>query len=136
MDNNKHVTAETKRAMSGILNYDILTGKTGSNPEPTGGDSQIWSQLKDVLLDPYFSPLVAKDLSNLPPAVIFTAKQDVLRDEGILYAKRLKAAGNKVEHVHSNAAFHGLLSLGFKVLNTTDAREFDEILNKALKKYL
>lgn len=43
--------------------------------------------------NPYVSPLVASNLSNLPPAVIILAEQDDLRDAGQKYADRLQAAG-------------------------------------------
>ncbi|MEC7839772.1 MAG: alpha/beta hydrolase [Chlamydiota bacterium] len=43
--------------------------------------------------NPYASPLVAKNLEGLPPAVIILAEQDDLRESGQKYADRLEAAG-------------------------------------------
>jgi acetyl esterase len=43
--------------------------------------------------NPHASPLLAKDHSNFPPATIITAEMDPLRDDGKLYADKLKKAG-------------------------------------------
>jgi acetyl esterase len=59
--------------------------------------------------DPYLFPLRAADLSGLPPALIVTAEFDPLRDEGRDYARRLRAAGVTVEHVHLDDQMHGFL---------------------------
>lgn len=48
--------------------------------------------------NPYFSPLMEKDYTNLPDTLILTAEFDPLRDEGEEYGKRLKEAGNYVEN--------------------------------------
>jgi acetyl esterase len=61
--------------------------------------------------DPIVSPLRAEDLSNLPPTYVTTAGFDPLRDEGIAYAKALKAAGNQLTHAHHPSLTHGYLNL-------------------------
>ena len=43
--------------------------------------------------DPLVSPLLADDLTGLPPAVIITAELDPVRDDGERYIARLHAAG-------------------------------------------
>ena len=61
-------------------------------------DTLRW-QAFQYLLDPndithpYVSPLVAKDLSGLPPAMIILAEKDDLHEAGLKYADRLLASG-------------------------------------------
>ena len=49
----------------------------------------------------YVSPVHAKDLSGLPPALIFTAGKDMLMDEAEAYAAKLAAAGCVSDTVRS-----------------------------------
>jgi len=50
--------------------------------------------------DPNISPLRLGNVPALPAALIATAEHDPLRDEGIAYAEKLRAAGVDVTHLH------------------------------------
>jgi acetyl esterase len=57
--------------------------------------------------DPRVAPLLADDLSGLPPALLLTGGFDPLRDEGNQYAAKLAAAGVPVDHRQYGSLIHG-----------------------------
>jgi acetyl esterase len=63
-------------------------------------------------LDWRASPLLHSDLSRLPPALVLTAGFDPLRDEGLAYAERLSAAGNRCSYVCFERQIHGFITMG------------------------
>lgn len=73
----------------------------------------------------YASPLLAttEQLKGLPPALIQTAENDVLRDEGEAYARKLDEAGVKVTVTRYNGMIHdwGLLNAISTVPGTKSA---------------
>lgn len=89
--------------------------------------------------DIYVSPLKAEiaDLENLPPALVVVAENDVLRDEGELYAAKLNDAGVDTTCVRINGTHHDFL-----MLNALQASQSGEaafmlicsILNSKLKR--
>ena len=71
-------------------------------------------------LDARASPLLCKDLSGLPPALVLTAGYDPLRDEGLDYANALSAAGNRCTYVCFDRQIHGFIPMG-KVLDEANS---------------
>ena len=79
-------------------------------PDFPDGDEKLWNKIKGKMLNPYYSPLAADNVENLPDAYVFTANYDPLRDEGWLYAIKLKEAKNKVTIYNAENGFHGIIS--------------------------
>ncbi len=78
--------------------------------------------------DARVSPMLAQDLTGLPPALVTTAGFDPLRDEGKAYADRLAQAGVPVEYkcfettIHGFYSFSGALDVGRQGLELTADR--------------
>ncbi len=56
--------------------------------------------------NPEISPLRMDVSPVLPPLLVATAEYDPLRDEGVKYAEKLRAAGNAVTHMHASDMHH------------------------------
>ncbi|MBY3595325.1 alpha/beta hydrolase fold domain-containing protein [Rhizobium bangladeshense] len=63
--------------------------------------------------NPYVSPLRASydELKGLPPALVVTAENDPLRDEGEAYAHRLMQSGVEVSAVRFGGTIHDFVAL-------------------------
>jgi len=76
--------------------------------------------------DPRASPMLAPDLSNVAPALVFTAGFDPLRDDGQAYADRLAAAGIKTIHREFDSLIHGFI--GMRGTLQAAARAMDDMV--------
>jgi acetyl esterase len=59
---------------------------------------------------PYVSPLLADDLTGLPPALVQVAEHDPLRDDGLRYAAALREAGSAVRTTTYFGMPHGFMA--------------------------
>lgn len=94
------------------------------------GNPQVIKELP-ALLDSRAAPLIAdkKILQLLPRAYILTCELDILRDDGIMYAKRLEDAGIEVTLDHYEDGFHGAMIFALPPTN------FD-VGNKIMNNYI
>jgi len=79
---------------------------------------------KEDRKNPYASPLLAKDLKELPDALVITAEIDPLRDDGEDYGNKLKDAGIQANTIKFNGVTHGFITMD----KITD--KADEALNQ------
>ncbi|XP_069467006.1 arylacetamide deacetylase-like 4 [Ambystoma mexicanum] len=74
-------------------------------------EENVSEQVKDAF-EMASSPLLSEDdiIRSLPKAYILTCEYDVLRDDGLLYKKRLEDNGVSVTWYHVRDGFHGVVS--------------------------
>jgi acetyl esterase len=70
-----------------------------------------YARTRDDFADWRLSPLRARDVSRVAPAVVVTAEYDPLRDQGEAYGKRLQDAGVTAEIVRGIGVFHGFFGM-------------------------
>ena len=80
--------------------------------------------------EPYASPLLAEDLSALPPTLVAVAEYDLLRDDGERFVSRLEDAGVSARAVRMQGHLHG--SLGMTRL-VPSARDWHERMHAFLR---
>ncbi|XP_017280123.1 arylacetamide deacetylase isoform X1 [Kryptolebias marmoratus] len=114
-------------------NYSAPAVAQGAGGEAAGMDGPSRS-----FSDPRASPLLVPDadLFPLPKAYVLTCEYDVLRDDGIMYVTRLRAAGVEVTHEHYDTGFHGALMFTVWPTDFLIARRMTDNYIKWLKENL
>ncbi|KQU55400.1 hypothetical protein ASG84_21540 [Rhodococcus sp. Leaf278] len=119
-----------------------LDDRADSPSMEQGVDAVFWNTDNAVLSwqhylggrvpDEHTSPARRQDLSGLPPTYLTVNELDPLRDQGIDYARRLLAAGNRVEFHCWPGAFHGFTMFDTALSRRTRASDLaamDRLLN-------
>jgi acetyl esterase/lipase len=78
-------------------------------------NSTIDLNLKNMILHPDISPLLVSDsvleATSALHTYVLTVGHDILRDDGLIYVKRLENLNLNVKHVHYKNLFHGIFGL-------------------------
>lgn len=128
-----------------MLFYPVVDDRSETDSMKAGTDLYIWDYQNNLHMwdhylgrdraevSPFAAPARADNLSGLPPAYVMTCEHDPLRDEGIIYAMRLMAAGVPVELHHYPGTVHGFDFLGQSDISTRALKESVEAFKRAMR---
>lgn len=110
MMDNKHITSKLKRSkFASHVDHKAIPKALYKDwyvpNKPDSGSAELENKIKAIITNQYFAPLMAEELHGLPETFISVSEYDVLRDDSIWYAKRLRGAGVKVTQ-DFNLDFH------------------------------
>lgn len=111
----EHVPEDKKIKFQKWLSSDNIPEEfkvRGYKPHTVSSEAEnVFDQVKDAF-EMASSPLLSEDIiiCSLPKAYILTCEYDVLRDDGLLYKKRLENSGVPVTWYHMRDGFHGEIS--------------------------
>lgn len=77
-------------------------------------------------------PILSNDLTGLPPTLMYTAEFDVLRDEGLAYAAKLKEAGVPVVAKCFQGHLHTLMGIA---ANAPELAQINADVHYFIRKY-
>lgn len=115
--NNSHTTRETKKKYRKHVDPGTLPWqyKVDYNDENSSENEEIANKISQVILNPYFAPLMATDeeLKLLPKTYLITAQYDGLRDEGMILGNRLRGVNHPLVYKHWDGVDHGFMIVSF-----------------------
>lgn len=128
--------AKTQMPVAQLLIYPVTDSSMSQRSYSENEDTQplhsnmmrwFWSNyLGDnaQAREKFAAPLLAADLSGLPPAIVITAEFDPLRDEGEQYAHQLEIAGVPVKFRRFSGVTHEFFGLAGAVSKAKEAVRF------------
>ncbi|XP_034975809.2 arylacetamide deacetylase-like 3 [Zootoca vivipara] len=110
-----HVSEEMKMKYGKWIHADNIPDEfkvRGYKPPPPVPFSKELHEMMKDSFEPKYCALLAEDdiVRQLPETYLLTCEYDVLRDDGLLYKKRLEDNGVPVTWHHAKDGFHGILS--------------------------
>lgn len=102
-----------------MLVYPLTDYDTGRDSMIKNSDAPVWNLKGHERMMAYYFPDMSREEirklmpmqqelpHTIPDTYIETAEYDILHDEGILYGKKLEAAGARVEINETSGTFHG-----------------------------
>lgn len=105
--------------------YKEFAAGTGLTLAATRGYREMYLPGNADTQDPYARPVVAEDLSGLPPLWVHSAEIDPIRDDGRVFASRVAAAGGNVTYREAKGMTHGFMRARFA--GDSAAHEFEVI---------
>ena len=98
--------------------------------EHAAGDAQLEAEILPHLLEPEVSPLFVDLFEDLPNTHVVTVEFDALRDDGLLFVRRMRNAtvvaggAPRVGHKHYPLYMHGFMNMGPVGVLQKDLSEF------------
>ncbi|XP_004716049.1 arylacetamide deacetylase-like 2 [Echinops telfairi] len=126
IERNQHMPLESRHLFKFTNWSTLLPEKLKKNRIYTASVLGGYNSSLPGLMDIRAQPLLANDslLRTLPSTYIITCQYDIFRDDGFMYATRLRNLGVQVTHHNLEDGFHGALSymtfpfylqLGFRI---------------------
>ena len=109
-----HITPDLRKDYGYMIDKRLVPAEIArERPRRTvsGGNENLASVMSNYVLHPHVCPLMLKHYHDVPETFIYTLQYDLLRDEGIIFAKRLEKSGVKVTHKHFPAGYHSMIGL-------------------------
>uniref|UniRef100_A0A0N5B920 Abhydrolase_3 domain-containing protein n=1 Tax=Strongyloides papillosus TaxID=174720 RepID=A0A0N5B920_STREA len=117
---NQHVPNELRYSKEYVefldhnnLPMEVMSMKSYIRPKQYDEVEELSKIFSQFASNPDFAPLVAEDLHNMPNTFVGTCGFDILRDDGMLYAKKLEKFGVPVVNKYYPKGIHGTLNMPF-----------------------
>jgi acetyl esterase/lipase len=139
--NNGHTTHTQKDSVfSQYVSIDFLPDKFKNHNlqsvSHANDTKESYKRVRDILLSKEMSPLLVEDhhLIRYTPAntVLITTEMDILRDDGFIYAGRLKKLGLNIQHQHYHNMFHGIFGLCYGPIKFDGSDVLIEAISKSI----